>query len=267
MILLSVVLLILYQRYPIVFRSTINSLASLMRLRTASDTSINWECLQQGIEICTISVKNRETNLVTDVIMIRFDPRLIQTRILYNKNLITAKTIVESTGAIAAINASFFDPAGRPLGLLIQNGEVIQRAPRTGMFNSGIFCIKSNHPIIYHRSLLREAGITEAIQAMPRLIHNGKRTQDIKNKNERKRRSGIAIDYNGKIIIYATDTHLGGLSLAEIQNLLLRHELKIRSALNLDGGRSSQLYFKYNKTIRHIIGLVDVPVFLGFFTN
>jgi len=137
--------------------------------------------------------------------------------------------------------------------------------PQRGMLNSGIFCIKNNRPYIFHRDELTLHGVSEAIQSFPRLIHNGTPTQQIRNKNEAKRRSGIAVDYNGKIIIYATDTHFGGLSLNDLQSLLLTPQLRIRSALNLDGGGSSQLYFNYDNSSKHITGLSEVPLFLGFF--
>ena len=264
-ILLLAIIFILWQRYPIFFKDSFNSIVSSINVNQSSNLKVKWKKLNYGIETCTLSWKNNEATFATSVFMLRFDPDLIQTRVLYQHGLTTVKKIAESEGAFAAINASFFDPDGRPLGLLVQNSRVTQRMPQRGMLSSGIFCLKYNRPQIFHRSKISMSGVTEAIQSFPRLIHNGRRIQQIRNKHEAKRRSGIAIDYKGNIIIYTTDTHFSGLSLSDLQDLLLKPQLNIRSALNLDGGRSSQLYLNYQNSVKHIIGLSDVPVFLGFF--
>lgn len=215
----------------------------------------------------TMTLKRPNIAFNTDLFLLRIDPKFIATKVIYAKKLTTAQNIVESTGAVAAINASFFDPQGRPLGLLVHEGLMIQRIPQTGMFNSGVFCLQSNYPFILHRSAFKMDGVKEAIQSMPRLLHDGMIISQIKNKDEKKRRSGIAVDYNGKIIIYITDTHLGGLSFDDLQKFLISSNLNIRSALNLDGGRSSQLYLNYNNRNKNIVGLSEVPVFLAFYKN
>ncbi|MBC8183579.1 phosphodiester glycosidase family protein [candidate division KSB1 bacterium] len=265
LLLLFAALFILWERYPLFFRDMVNPIVSTINFSKFSNSEVSWESPGPGIETCTLAWKNDETTFATNVFLLRFDPELIQTRILYQKRLTTAKEIAESEGAFAVINASFFDPEGRPLGLIVREKQLVQRMPRQGMLSSGIFCLKNNRPYIFHRSTFTMPGVSEAIQSFPRLIHDGSPTQQIRNKNEVKPRSGIAVDYNGNIIIYATDTHFGGLSLNDLQNLLLTPRLNIRSALNLDGGRSSQLYFNYNHTSKHITGLSEVPLFLGFF--
>ena len=264
-ILLLAVIFILWQRYPIFFKDSFNSIISSINLKQSSKSTINWNKIKRGVETCTLSWKNNEATFATNVFMLRFDPDYIKTRVLYQHGLTSVKKIAESEGALAAINASFFDPDGRPLGLLVQNSKITQRMPQRGMMSSGIFCLKYNRPQIFHRCNISMHGVTEAIQSFPRLIYNGKRIQQIRNKHEVKRRSAIAVDYKGNIIILSTDTHFGGLSLNDLQDLLLKPKLNIRSALNLDGGRSSQLYFNSKNYSKHIIGLSDVPVFLGFF--
>ncbi len=264
-LLLFALVFILWEGYPSFFRSIINPIITTIKFSKFSSSEVIWQKPGSGIETCTLSWKNNETTFATNVFFLRFDPELIQTRILYQKRLSTAKEIAESQGALATINGSFFDPEGRPLGLIVREKKAVQRIPQVGMLNSSIFCLKNNRPHILHRSSFSMSGVSEAIQSFPRLIHNGSPIQEIRNKNEVKPRSGIAVDYSGNIIIYATDTHFGGLSLNDVQNLLLTPQLNIRSALNLDGGRSSQLYFNYHNSSKHITGLSEVPLFLGFF--
>ena len=256
---------ILWQRYPSFFKEPANFVVSSITKRTSSNSTIKWKKISRGIETCRLSWKNTQAAFATDIFMLRFNPEFIKTRVLYQHKLTSVKRIAESEKAFAAINGSFFNPNGSPIGLIVQNNEVRQKMPQRGMLNSGIFCLKYNRPQIFHRNVFAMPGVSQAIQSFPRLVNNGRRIQQLKNKHEVKRRSGIAVDYNGNIIIFATDTHLSGISLNDLQELLLRPQLNIRSALNLDGGRSSQLYFNYKNSTKHIIGLSDVPVFLGFF--
>ena len=265
MLLLFVAVFIVWERYPSFFRNIINPVISTINGNNFSNSEVSWETSGFGIETCTLSWKNNETTFATSVFLLRFDTNLIQTRILYQKRLTTAKEMAESEGAMAVINASFFDPNGRPLGLIVRNEQIIQRIPQRGMLNSGIFFLKNNRPYIYHRNEFNMNDVSEAIQSFPRLISNGTPIKQIRNKNEAKRRSGIALDFKGNIIIYATDSHFVGISLNDLQNLLLTPQLNIRSALNLDGGGTSQLYFNYDNSSKHITGLSEVPLFLGFF--
>ena len=265
LIFLLLVLFILYQRYPGIFKNAYYHILSLLSQSDKSNRRVQWLSVAPGIESCTIRVSSTEAAVNTDLFLLRFDPYFIQAGVIYRNRLTTAQEVARTTGAIAVINGSFFDPSGKPLGLVIENGTIIQQMPLRSMHNSGIFCIKHDVPYIFHRSNFSASGTSQAIQSMPRLIHRGNAVSNLKNAHEIKRRSGIAIDYDGKIIIYATDTHLSGLSLFDVQTFLLKPELRIQSALNLDGGRSSQLYFKYDNYFKYIVGLAQVPVFLVFF--
>jgi len=262
-VLLLIIVSIYY--YPNFYKSTAKRIYRLFQRPRAAVGIIKWSNIDQGIESCSVTVNNPDTRFGTELFMLRVDPKFIETRVLYQKQLSTAQDIARSNSAFATINGSFFDEQNRPLGLLIIDGDQIQRMPTSGMRNSGIFCIKHDRPIIYHRDSYLSNNTIQAIQSMPRLIHRGRAIQKLRNKDERKRRSGIAIDSSGKIIIYITDTHLSGISFSDLQKFLLNPQLKIRSALNLDGGKSSQLYFKRFEHEKHIVGLTKVPVFLGFF--
>ena len=266
-VIISIFIVVLYLRYPRFFIATTKSLIALVDFSFKSDSNVKWKSLHKGIEVCSVKHINEEQSLSNNIYFARFDPKIIKTRVIYNKKISTAQKIAEQTGAFVVINANFFDPENRPLGLIIQEGTTTHRSPQKSMLNSGIFCIKNNIPIIFHRRYYQPAGITEAIQSFPRLISDGQKTTKLKDSDQRTKRSGIAIDQEGKIIVFITDTNLGGISLKEMQNVLMKPKLKIRSALNLDGGRSSQFYLKHKKYSKHIYGIVEVPVFLGFYAK
>ena len=78
------------------------------------------------------------------------------------------------------------------------------------------------------------------------------------------RRSAIAIDRKGRILLVASKDRFPGLTLTELQKILLGKDLDIQDALNLDGGGSSQLYVPAKNSEAKIdaSGGDKVPVFL-----
>src|SRR5690606_8935074 len=114
----------------------------------------------------------------------------------------------------------------------------------------------------------------EAIQSGPRLISNGVAISGIRNKDVTTRRSGVCIDSNDNLLFYITANGLGGISLLELQKVLLSNRLKCRDALNLDGGGSSQIYFKGNvrgaplgQQSEYIAGGDQIPIALALVEN
>jgi len=264
---LAIIIFFLWYFFPTFFIKNMKPILSTANFKKFSHSRIQWQQLSEGLEIGDILWKNKQTGFSTTIFLLRVNLDFFSLRVLYNKLLTTAKEIAASEGAAAAINASFFDPNGRPLGLIVQNRKIVQPLPRLSMKNSGIFCLKYARPQILHRNAFASEGVVEAIQSFPRLINHGQPIKDIKNDSEITRRSGVAVDYRGRLIFYITDTQLSGISFSELQNFLMMPELNVKSALNLDGGRSSQLYIDFNNYSKEISGLSEVPVFLGIFSK
>ncbi|NOZ62594.1 MAG: phosphodiester glycosidase family protein [Calditrichaeota bacterium] len=261
-----IILFILYWKFPQSFRSVVHFIADLSIFQDTTTGEISWQKLGTGIEIAEAKTKSELSHLTISVFMIRIDPARFSVRVHLDRNLTTAAAAARATNAIGTINGSFFDPQGRPLGLIIQRGRVIQSMPKSGMRYSGVFFMLGNKPYIVHRSQFQNIGIDEALQSMPRLISGYTPIPDIDDQKI-KRRSGIAIDRRNRIIFAVTDTHLSGLTLRDFQKFLSNPNLRIKSALNLDGGRSSQLFFNYGNYEKSISGLSAAPVFVSFFQN
>ena len=128
-------------------------------------------------------------------------------------------------------------------GLIAIDGEFYKTIHRGGALLTGIFYVKNRIPQIVHRSSFNEPSPDLALQAGPRIIAEGK-ALNLSNPDIGSRRSGIATTKRKEIIIYITKLRFPGTSLRQIQDLLLKPELEITDALNLDGGGSSQLYVK-----------------------
>jgi len=197
------------------------------------------------------------------------DFKLITARILYSKNPETnfqnVTNIAGKDNIIAAINGSFFDINGNPLGLLIADGKTINNRVVTHPIYSGIFYVKDDVPYIVYRDNFIPVGVTQALQVGPILIADGKDTEGFKDMHSIHYRSGIAIDDSGRVIIYATDTNYKGISLHEVRQVMRLPDIGCINVLNLDGGGSTQMYISTPSFSEHIAGSADIPVIIGFY--
>jgi exopolysaccharide biosynthesis protein len=230
-----------------------------------------WKAIQRGIELRTASLERLEPHQVIDLKLVRLEQRRTTMRILYGEELgfksADARTFAARSGAIAVINASYFDERGRPLGLLkTRRSRPHSSLSRSSLF-TGVFGVRNDAAFVMHRDELILDGIDEAIQTGPLLLAKGIPLTITRGAGRQRRRSLIGIDKDQRVIIAVTDTFVGGLSWVELQEFF---DTKIGlvqtpDLLNLDGGGSAQLYLKGATLEEHIPGTTAVPVAIGFF--
>ena len=156
-----------------------------------------------------------------------------------------AKSAGLSRNAVAAINAGFFTPEGKPLGLLVESGikrgYLNQSSLGAGLYTSTL----SGSSITRRDSNSSSDLINRAIhllQAGPILIDHGIATKGLSDQSYRPR-SFIAWDGNHHWMLGHIET--ATLSGAAQALVLAKHpavKFKPMIALNLDGGRSSDLW-------------------------
>lgn len=158
----------------------------------------------------------------------------------------TAKVLYKENKCKTLVNSGFYSKEGNHIGLFISNGNKISLYEKNSLFN-GVFSLDNNVASIN----LNETNSNNALQAGPVLIFNGvTRNLSIKN-DENERRMVIAITENSEVLflaIYKKESTYLGPKLAELPDLLInfsqKTSLKIKSALNLDGGTASAFYTK-----------------------
>lgn len=155
----------------------------------------------------------------------------------------TVRYLADSGGAVVAVNGSFFDEFGRALGLLVSRGIIAQPLQKRGNTLTTIFAISAGKPQIISRSDFKVDGVTAALQAGPRLLRGGARVPGLEERDTVTRRSGLCIDRSGALVMYTTSSRLRGVSLSQLQEALVT-VYDCVDAINLDGGGSSQLYFR-----------------------
>ena len=148
-----------------------------------------------------------------------------------------------AAGGIAAVNAGFFTPEGDPLGLVISAGKISGSWNSASSLGSGVWSeSRSGQSAIARRgTLTRAEAITkrELIQAGPLLVENSRAVGGLEATKSSVR---ILILWDG-----GTRWWIGRSSpctLAALGQALTAWP--IRQALNLDGGRSSDLWISEN---------------------
>jgi uncharacterized protein YigE (DUF2233 family) len=232
-----------------------------------------WKSVQKGIESRRIALERSDPAYTLDLKLLRFDTQWITARLLRSAQnqlkAANAMTFVERGGAVAAINANYFDTDGKPLAFLKAGGQAINpRVSRSSLY-TGVFGVKDQRPFISHRDDFLSEQAEEAMQSGPLLLLRGAPQAVTGLPLRASRRALIGIDKEQRLMIAVTDNLIGGLFWAELQEIFSAGSWQVQAQdlLNLDGGGSAQLYIKAGKFEEFVPGTVDVPVAIGFFAR
>ncbi|WP_386821367.1 phosphodiester glycosidase family protein [Luteolibacter algae] len=151
-------------------------------------------------------------------------------------------SVAHATNALLAINAGFFTPEGAPLGLVISEGKISGGWNSASSLGSGIYRISSAGAASISRRSSRSAveSSKELLQAGPLLVENGKTIGGL-DPEKSAVRSILLSDGGTRWWIGRTSS----CSLAALGSALGSGSpapWNVRQALNLDGGRSTDLY-------------------------
>lgn len=145
----------------------------------------------------------------------------------------------QAFGGIAAINAGFFTPEGAPLGKVIANGTSTGGVNRASSLGAG-FYVRNSVGIM---DLIRResfSGGHQALQSGPFLVEHGQPVDGLSEKQSTAR-CFMAHDGGTQWVIART----GACSLESLASALGGRSIgsnRLKSVLNLDGGRSSEIW-------------------------
>jgi uncharacterized protein YigE (DUF2233 family) len=160
-------------------------------------------------------------------------------------DLVTAKQLsqkhasirefAQHSQALITLNGGFFDPNFQPLGLRV--GRKLQHSPLKRISWWGVFYINDQTPhLTSSRQYQQGKHVDFAVQSGPRLIIKGNIPSLKPGLAER---SALGITSDGHIIILVTENT--PMTTTALAKLMRAEPLNCKSALNLDGGSSSQL--------------------------
>ncbi len=202
-----------------------------------------WTQTQPGVEIRREQWKGPSGNQDT-ITITRFDPKKVQFSVGYQPtNPLTLKDWMKQTNALAVINGGYFDQHNQATALIVSNGQASGESyvSTGGMFavnTQGQASIQALSDQPYDPSTEQ---LQQATQSRPMLIENGKRTQ-FEETADFSPRTVIAMDTQGRLLFIVSPS--AAFSIDEMADLLVQSDLSLKTALNLDGGSSTGLYFK-----------------------
>ncbi len=197
-----------------------------------------------------------------------------------SETLETVAQVAEKTGALAVLNAGFFDPVNQKTTSRIvqdsretaspQNNERLMQNPKLASYLSAILnrsefrqyrCADQVRYdiVLRNTSIPNGCELTQGIAAGPQLLPSNTAQQegftdekagvlirDAIGSVQRNARSAIGLTDSGSVlwvmVAQRPDLSDSGMTLAELTAVLKR--LGAQKALNLDGGSSASLYFK-----------------------
>jgi len=233
----------------------------------------SWKTIQKGVEFRKMTLERSEPSHSIDLKLLRFDSRLVVPRVLRSAQFqlkgANAKTFAEKTGALATINANYFDTEGKPLAFLKVAGQAINSRVAKNSLYTGVFSIKDQRPSISHRDEFLAEQADEGLQSGPLLLLHGTAQAITGVPNRVSRRALIGIDQEQRLVIAVADSLLGGLYWPELQEIFSAApwQIQVTDLLNLDGGGSAQFYIKTGKFEELVAGTSEVPVAIGFFNR
>lgn len=150
---------------------------------------------------------------------------------------------MRGAGALAGCNGAYFTPEFAPLGLEISAGGRVGKLERSSLLG-GILMVRKGRPVMLWRDeYVEQNGITDLVQAGPRLVNGGMAVKGLEA-TKRRVRTFVLTDCAGRWAIGLCDR----VTLRELSDLLATKgivtEMEVERALNLDGGSSSGLWFR-----------------------
>ena len=162
-------------------------------------------------------------------------------KVLGNFTALQKQVAAEGARLLFAANAGMFDPASKPVGLLVQNGEEkfpLNLADGPGNFYlkpNGVFVINERHHALIVKSEDYTVLVPPALgatQSGPLLVYGDDINPDfMPDSKNRKIRSGVGVTTKGKVVFALSRQPVTFYEFAE----LFRTRLHCRDALYLDG--------------------------------
>lgn len=239
-------------------------------------TPLDWHKVADDLETAEVGY---QTNAIIagQVLFVRSELKRYRIGVIraaeYGWSRATVKSLCKASKGAVCINANFFDESGDPLGLIISRGIEYHRLHKGGHTLTGIFEVTRHDITVVNRVNFTPDKVLEAVQAGPRLLANGAAIPGVSDERS-SRRAGVCVDKHRRLLLFCTQSAITGLTIQELQGLLLAEPLGCVEALNLDGGGSAQLYISSallgagtNLQEVFLAGRDEVPVAVALFAD
>ena len=224
-----------------------------------------WEETAPGLDTAELSLRRPPNPLEVGVFLARVDPARWRFRVWGRADFRpgAVSDLADEAGLALAVNASYFAEEG-PLGLVVSDG--VARG-RQGRSRAAHFVVpKGGAPRVINEKEAVLPPLEQGFQGFPAVMTGG-RTYGYLRYGGRgfdidavERRSAACVLRDGRVLLLATDSLTGGLSLRELATVL--GGLGCVDAMAFDGGSSTGLSSRLGAG-RTIPNLKPVPVIVG----
>lgn len=161
---------------------------------------------------------------------------------------LTVSEYAKATNAIAAINADYFDTEQRPIGLAMGACGVWTKGEKVGR-KQGLVAVGRRRAEIQARTMNTKRWMTGAVSGWPMLISGCTPMAELPGSDHFTRaphpRTAVGLSKSGRTMYFvAADGRkegVPGMTLPELA-AFMHEELKVCSAMNLDGGGSTAMW-------------------------
>lgn len=236
---------------------------------TATAINLSWEPMAAGITHAEIPAIVPGTDAVSIVQAYRLDPKRVAFQVFYDPEVPhTIEEWMPITGAAIVVNGGFFATSHAPMGRIVTNGQMFGAPLDYGSDSigiAGLFAVIDDSAAIYAlgRDSYNPRGMRfdQAIECYPVLLLPGGQPTFPVETNSIARRTVIAIDEDGMVLLLVSNVDL--FSLHRLADWLSNSGLRLDTALNLDGGRSTGLGVAIPGHAALMNSYVPVPVVLA----
>jgi hypothetical protein len=203
------------------------------------------ETLHPAAHYYQVRLSSPQTDIKLNVVI--FDSRQLRLSVLDQPNPDASGRIIADTmrhhRAVAGVNGGFFTADFRPIGLTIANGKPLAGFTTTSLITGTALQLGAHPYLIWNAEYQGHSGVTDAIQAGPRLVDSSRPLPGLDTSKSRAR-TFIASNGDSLWAIGTTSPcSLGALAQALVTPGALPG-LKPMRALNLDGGNSTALWLR-----------------------
>jgi hypothetical protein len=224
-----------------------------------SDTG--WLAGEPGLELRRLSIDPGGSNV--PLVIVRFDPAQLALHVIYDPDAprpMRAWAAIEPSALL--FNGGYFTETYRTTSLLISGG-VASGDSYEGF--GGMLAVDTAGQVSL-RPLRDQAydpseSIVEAVQSFPMLVLPGGAEANFEDNGQRARRTAVAIDRSGRLLVIAAPT--SGLALHDLAGWLRTSDLEIDRALNLDGGPSTAMFVQSGDLREQIDSFGSLPIVIA----
>jgi exopolysaccharide biosynthesis protein len=153
--------------------------------------------------------------------------------------------ILKENNCSFLVNGGFYDTDGRPLGLVVINGQRYSEFRQSRLFDGVLWVDEAAAGIKFGNV----SEVELALQSGPVLVFDGEALSLQINDDNRRRRMVAMVDATGELyfmVLVGEDLYIDGPYLEELGEIVLavakENEIDIVSAFNLDGGSASAFF-------------------------